>query len=85
MKEGYDVRIFDPLINESKFINENPEFSKALCGRLEDVMAKSKVIVVTHKGLGRKAKGLIRGHIVLDLVRALDPQSIDGAYHGLSW
>ena len=96
-QDGIDVLVHDPDVNPDEMLGSNreylerqlPQINKILCGRAEDIIARSEVIVVSQKRpefleLLRKFN---REIVVLDLVRISDqPESLGFAkYLGVSW
>lgn len=93
---GYQVMIFDDKVQLSQIIGANktfleqelPHIAAMMCSSLEDLMAQSDVVVITH---GSKAfymaPELMNGnHILIDLVGiAKGKVECEDAYEGICW
>jgi len=94
--KGFTVQIFDRHVSLAKLMGANKEYiekeiphiSRLICGTVDELMAKSDVIVVSNRNpefrdvLGRSKPG----QVVVDLVRIVeDPTAGAGTYFGLCW
>jgi GDP-mannose 6-dehydrogenase len=93
---GYQVRIFDDQVQLSQLIGANkaflekelPHISSIMCDSVEEVIAESEVVVVTHGGKAfTQAVELMReDQILIDLVGKLkNNPNIKAAYEGIAW
>jgi len=98
--KGFDVRIYDPIINPERLIGANlrhveaklPHLNRLLANRPEEALADAEVVVVASSDPGLLAalvvatEGESRPHVVIDLHGKLgdDVERING-YEGVGW
>jgi GDP-mannose 6-dehydrogenase len=98
--KGFDVRIYDPIINPERLIGANlrhveaklPHLNRLLAHRPEEALADAEVVVVASSDPGLLAaliaatEGESRPHVVIDLHGKLgdDVERING-YEGVGW
>ena len=94
--KGYQLSIYDKNVSMAKLVGANKEYitkqiphlSSLLTESIDDVLAKSDVIVVGN-GAPEFGEALTRtrdDHIILDLVRVTTPrEDIKGDYRGICW
>ena len=91
--KGYDILIWDDIVQESKLVGSNKEFiqthiphlSKLITGDLIEVIGKSEIILVTQKN--KRISSLIEKYpekVFIDVVRVIEKSS-SGNYQGICW
>ncbi len=91
--KGYNIIIWDEIVQQSKLVGSNKEFiqthiphlSKLITGDLIEVIDKSEIILVTQKD--KKISSLIEKYpekIFIDVVRVVEKSS-SGNYQGICW
>lgn len=91
--KGYNILIWDEIVQQSKLVGSNKEFiqkriphlSRLITDSLTDVVDKSEIVVITQKN--ETILSLIEKHpdkIFVDVVRVLEQQSSSN-YQGICW
>lgn len=91
--KGYNILIWDEIVQQSKLVGSNKEFiqmhiphlSKLITGDMIEVIDKSEIILVTQKN--KKITSLIEKYpekIFIDVVRVSEKIS-SGNYQGICW
>ncbi len=96
--KGYDVSIFDKNVSIARLIGSNKEYiereiphiAKLMCGSVQEVLAKSEVVVVGNKAEEHEAVlgELKNGHKIIDLTglkNAKNGNLKEVDYEGLLW
>ena len=94
--KGVDIQVYDPEVNLARLVGANkryieeviPHISKILVADLVEMLAWAEVIVI-----GRPDKEILEtvvanaknGQKIIDMVGALDPQSVKSNYEGMLW
>ena len=93
---GYQVRIFDDQVQLSQLIGANkaflekelPHITSIMCDTIEELIAESEVVVVTHGGkvFTQAAELMQEDQILIDLVGKLkNNPNIKASYEGIAW
>lgn len=93
---GYQVMIFDDKVQLSQIIGANktfleqelPHIAAMMCSSLEELIAQSEVVVITHGSSAfNRAPELMNGnHLLIDLVGIAKGKVSNGAaYEGICW
>lgn len=92
---GYDVRIFDPIVQPARLTGANkrfiaeqlPHINEILLDNVDDLLAHSQTMVIGNRGEALQIMQTLadRNIPTIDLVR-VDRQQLSGDnYHGLCW
>jgi GDP-mannose 6-dehydrogenase len=93
--KGLKLTIFDREVELAKLFGANKEYiereiphiSSLMCGHLDEVMARSEVIVIAKKSEEFQAPSLqsAKDQIIIDLVRFFEGARSQGNYQGIGW
>ena len=93
--KGYDLKVYDPIINPERLVGANrrqvearlPHLSRLLVRRPETALADAEVAIVAHSDLPvRDALLRLRPPLIIDLQGNLGPaiEELPG-YEGIAW
>ena len=91
--KGYNILIWDEIVQQSKLVGSNKEFiqqriphlSKLITDSVIEVIEKSEIIIITQKN--KKISSLIEKYpekVFIDVVRVIEKSS-SGNYQGICW
>jgi GDP-mannose 6-dehydrogenase len=93
--KGYEISIYDREVSQAQIIGANREYIlreiphiwELMRPELDPVIREAETIIIGNgSGEFRTIEGRIRrDQVVVDLVRAIRPDQIDGSYIGICW
>lgn len=93
--KGHDIRIYDSNVNMAKLMGANrdyimktiPHISAMMSDSIDDVLDHADTIVIGNGApeFSEIPGRLTDGQVLVDLVRVIDQQSIEGRYDGICW
>lgn len=93
--KGHDIRIYDSNVNMAKLMGANrdyimktiPHISAMMSDSIDDVLDHADTIVIGNGApeFSEIPDRLKDGQVLVDLVRVIDQQSIEGRYDGICW
>ena len=84
LDNGEEVFLYDPVIKKEAMQN-NSGFTKCFLGSEDELVEKSKIIVLNNKNCNNLIKNVSKDKLVIDLGRYVNRKEIKARYYGVCW
>jgi GDP-mannose 6-dehydrogenase len=93
--KGFDLRVYDRNVNMAQVngtnrdyvLNKIPHISRLMVPSMDELLAHAQTIVIGNSAPEFKdvPSAMVKGQVLIDLVRIVDMRSVAGVYEGISW
>ena len=93
--KGFELRVYDRNVNMAQVngtnrdyvLNKIPHISRLMVPSIDELLAHAQTIVIGNSAAEFKEvpSSMVKGQVLVDLVRIVNMRSVAGVYEGISW